>query len=266
MWHLETQAVRYASANMAKEHFDEVSGRRIQQVEKIEGAVRTRLISSINYWNNRAIELGNEFKAGRQPCMQPENARRTAQELTDRLEKRLTELARMKNVVSNTPVVMGGILVIPQGMLNQAGGVGTFPVDPAARSHVEHLAMEAVMAAERGFGYRVEDVSAQKCGWDVTSYPPRQAPDKPIPEARHIEVKGRVKGAESVTLTCNEICSAVNQKDKFILALVFVDGNQTDGPYYIRNIANHELDWAQDKVSYPIKELLSKAVKPEETV
>ena len=83
---------------------------------------------------------------------------------------------------------------------------------------------------------------------------------------RHIEVKGRAKGATTVTLSRNEVCYAVNQKDKFILALVFVDGDETEGPYYIRNIFEKEPDWGQDSINYNIKDLLSVAVKPEETI
>ena len=33
------------------------------------------------------------------------------------------------------------------------------------------MAMRAVMEAERALGHDVIDVSAQKCGWDVTSQP-----------------------------------------------------------------------------------------------
>ena len=263
---LETLAIQYASANMAKEHFDEVFARRNQQVDKIESAVRSRLIDGINYWNGRALKLDEEVKAGKQPRLQPLNARQTAEELSHRLQKREAELARMRNVVSNTPVVLGGILVIPQGLLNQTSGVGTFSADPIARSHIERLAMDAVMATERGFGHEVKDVSADKCGWDVTARPPHTDLSKPMPKDRHIEVKGRAKGATTVTLSRNEVCYAVNQKDKFILALVFVDGDETDGPYYIRNIFEKEPDWGQDSINYNIKELLSVAKKPEETI
>jgi len=263
---LEERAILYASANMAKEHFDEVSRRRIEQVDKTESAVKERLVKAINYWTGRAIQLDEEVKAGRQPRVQPINARQNAADLTHRLEKRLAELTRMRNVVSNTPVVMGGILVIPQGLLNKVSGAGTFSTDPLARTKVEELAMNAVMAVERGFGFEVKDVSAEKCGWDVSAYPPQVDPSKPMPNARHIEVKGREKGAETVTLSRNEICYAVNQKDKFILALVLVDGDRTEGPFYIRNIFEKEPDWGEDSRNYDIKKLLSVAVKPEETI
>ena len=59
--------------------------------------------------------------------------------------------------------------------------------------------MNAVRVAEEARGCRVVDVSAQKCGWDITSYAP--AVDGKLPENRHIEVKGRIQGATTVSVT-----------------------------------------------------------------
>jgi hypothetical protein len=108
--------------------------------------------------------------------------------------------------------------------LNQLRGEAVsgdaFSQDPAARSRIEKLAMRAVRISEEARGCRVVDVSSQKCGWDLTSYPP--ALDGRLPGTRHIEVKGRVKGASTITVTRNEMLYALNQADKFILAIVFV--------------------------------------------
>jgi hypothetical protein len=95
--------------------------------------------------------------------------------------------------------------------------------DPEVRSRVEQIAMQAVMDAERACGCQVFDVSKEKCGWDVTSIPP--CSDGKIPPTRHIEVKGRVKGSDTVTVTRNEILYGLNQQDKFVLAVVLVDGS-----------------------------------------
>ena len=263
---LDSKAIQYAAANMVQEHFAEVSSRRIQQVDKIEKAVKSRLIAGINYWTGRMLQLQAEVQAGKQPRVQPFNAKQTVDDLTERLRKREAELARLRNVISNTPNIMGGILVIPQGLINKASGVGTFSTDPQARTRIERMAMDAVMETERSFGHEVKDVSAEKCGWDVTAYIPYTDQSKPMKNARHIEVKGRVKGAPTVTLTRNEICYAVNQKDKFILAIVLVDGDKTEGPYYIRNIFEKELEFGQVSANYDINDLLSRAVKPEDTL
>jgi hypothetical protein len=102
----------------------------------------------------------------------------------------------------------------------------------AARTRIEQLAMDAVRRAEEAQGCRVVDVSKDKCGWDLTSYPPASGED--VPEARHVEVKGRVKGASTITVTRNEMLYAFNQGDKFVLAIVLVgEDNSVDGPHYI---------------------------------
>jgi hypothetical protein len=117
----------------------------------------------------------------------------------------------------------------------EGGRVPQLRADPAARSRIEQLAMNAVRQAEEARGCQVVDVSAQKCGRDITSYPP--AIEGKQPESRHIEVKGRVKGASTITVTRNEMLYALNQAEKFVLAIVQVDENeQIDGPYYLRTI------------------------------
>jgi len=92
--------------------------------------------------------------------------------------------------------------------------------DAVARSRIEQLAMDAVRHAEESRGCHVDDVSQAKCGWDLTSHPPMI--DGKQPEPRHIEVKGRVQGAATITVTRNEILYAFNQGDKFVLAIVLL--------------------------------------------
>jgi len=121
--------------------------------------------------------------------------------------------------------------------------------------------MDAVRRTEEARGCRVVDVSALKCGWDLTSHPP--AVDGKQPEARHIEVKGRVQGAGTVTITRNEMLYACNQADKFVLAIVLVgEDNATDGPHYIRNPFDTEPGWGVASVNYDLGDLLQLADGP----
>jgi len=263
---LERRAIQYASDSIAKVHFEDVSKRRREQTDKIETAVKTRLLKAIDYWTKRYFQLKDDVAKGLQPRVQPANAKQTVDELTARLEKRQAELKQMREVVSRTPIILGGILVIPQGLLNKASGSGTYSTDPVAKDRVEQLAMKAVMDIEASFGHEVKDVSEEKCGWDVTARPPANNPAHPNPDNRCIEVKGRAKGADTVTLTHNEICSAVNLKDKFILAIVLIDGETIEGPFYIRNYFQKEPDEGLESGNYKLSELLKHAVKPEETI
>jgi hypothetical protein len=139
-----------------------------------------------------------------------------------------------------------------------AASATTWSVDPVARARIERIAMDAVIAAEVALGNSVQDVSAQKCGWDVTSQPPIK-PGGGLPEPRHIEVKGRVIGSETITVTKGEIFEGFNQGDKFLLAVVLVDGEQIQGPHYIRRPFTQEPDWATTSVNLDLKQLLSRA-------
>ena len=73
--------------------------------------------------------------------------------------------------------------------------------------------MEAVMAYERALGFVPRDVSALKCGYDIESKVPGTG------RLRFIEVKGRAAGAETVTVTKNEILTGLNKPDEFLLSL-----------------------------------------------
>ena len=181
------------------------------------------------------------------------------------MQQRERELESMKNIVSSTPVVIGGALVIPQGLLAYRKGETQFAVDAAARARVERIAMDAVLAAEQRLGCVTKDVSAEKCGWDITSRPPTHADGSLRPD-RHIEVKGRSKGQTTITVSRNEIIYALNQAEKFLLAIVLVDGDSCEGPFYIPNPFRFEPDFGVSSVNYDLNDLLSKAVTPEQTL
>ena len=168
----------------------------------------------------------------------------------------------MRHITNGTPIVLGGALIVPVGLMKKLRGESVpetpeFSADPAARSRIEKIAMEAVIRAETARGCTVKDVSAEKCGWDITSLPP-VGPNGKIPMSRHIEVKGRSKGATTITVTKNEIMYALNQADKFILAIVLVDENEAvDGPHYVRKPFGRELDWDECSSNRDLAKLLS---------
>ena len=260
---LEQIALAHAGSQLVPEHYQEVKARRERQTDKILAAVNERLVKEINYWSDRWIKLSEDIAAGKQPKVQPEMAKRRVEELTARLEQRKKELTEQRHVVSATPVVIGGALVIPLGLLDERRGLATLSADAEARARVERIAMQAVTEAEQALGHRTIDVSADKCGWDITARPPVQ--DGKMPADRHIEVKGRAKGAETVTLSRNEILYGLNQAEKFILAIVLVDGDNYEGPFYIRKPFQREPDFGIASSNYNLGELLSLAETPQAT-
>jgi hypothetical protein len=265
----EKRALALAMETLVPEHFREAAERRIAHADKTWGAVHERLSKEINYWTDK-WEILNKRKdnpgAGSEIRANLENTRRRILDLEGRLEHRRKEHKSMRHVVSATPIAIGGALVIPAGLLRRLRGETEtevqspfFSVDPEARRRIELLAMQTVRQFEESRGCKVVDVSAQKCGWDLTSYPP--ALEGRQPEARHIEVKGRVKGAGTITVTRNEILYALNQRDKFWLAIVLVDGDRCEGPHYLKSPFSHEPDWGVASLNLDLNQLLSRSQK-----
>jgi hypothetical protein len=254
---LEQVALSHASSELVPGHFDEVRVRREEQVDKTLAAVHERLTKEINYWSDRYIKLGEDKAAGKDVRLQLENVQRTIDDLSARKQTREKELVAQRHVVSSTPVIVGGALVVPIGLLMQRRGEVGWTADAAARSRIEQLAMTAVMDAERALGHDVIDVSAEKCGWDVTAIPPTK--DGKLPVTRHIEVKGRAKGSSTVTVTRNEVLYGLNQQDKFMLAIVQIADDQAEAPRYVRKPFTQEPDWAVTSINLDLGQLLARS-------
>ena len=118
------------------------------------------------------------------------------------------------------------------------------------------------IAAEKKLGYEPKDVSSLKCGFDIESR---------IPETgalRFIEVKGRIQGAETVTVTKNEIITALNKPNNYILAVVEAPTSEEVAErdyanvYYFSQPFHKEPDFGVTSVNYNLKELKERSRKP----
>jgi len=216
---LERRGLEFAIAHLAPQHLAAVQQERQPRLEKTILAVRDRLTKEINYWDRRAAKLRSDEEAGKTNAkLNSERAQQRADELDQRLKERLAELQRERQLEAGEPVVLGGFVVIPLGLLQRLGGQRQEEPGLFAREtrRVELAAMAAVMARERELGYLPRDVSAQKRGYDIESEMPATG------DLRFIEVKGRIIGAQTVTVTRNEIVTALNDRERFLLALVAV--------------------------------------------
>ena len=74
-----------------------------------------------------------------------------------------------------------------------------------------------------------------------------------VKDDRHIEVKGRSKGQTTITVSRNEIIYGLNQSEKFILAIVIVDGDSFEGPFYVKNPFTVEPDFGVASINYDLK-------------
>ena len=66
--------------------------------------------------------------------------------------------------------------------------------------------------------------------------------------------------------TKNEIFSSYHQGEKYFLAMVLVNGEQVSGPYYIKHPFKSEPDFGIASVNCDLSEMLSRAIKPEESL
>lgn len=78
---------------------------------------------------------------------------------------------------------------------------------------------------------------------------------------RFIEVKGRATGAETITVTRNEILYSFNKPDDFILAIVEFMGD-AHRVHYLRQPFHREPDFGVTSVNYSFEELLRRASGP----
>ena len=259
---IEQRALDYAITQLVPQHLAEVKHPREELVRKTMVAVKERLTREINYWDHRAATLRLQEEAGKTPKLNSERARQRADELQARLQKRMEELEQERQLSAQPPIVIGGALIMPAGLLAKLRGASESALDAHAREtrRIELVAMAAVMAHERALGYVPRDVSAEKCGYDIESQVPGAG------KLRFLEVKGRVKGAETVTVTKNEILTALNKPEEFILAVVAVDGETADTPRYLAQPFTREPDFGVTSVTYSLAELLAKAKQEADVV
>lgn len=254
---VEETAVGYAISEVIPVHVKEVKERKTKLIDKTAKAVKERLTAEIQYWDFRAADLKSKESAGKTNAkLNSQMASRRAEELESRMQKRLAELETEKLISATPPVVVGGAIVIPRGLLNKLlGRPDTFAADALARREIELIAMKTVMEIETSLGYIPRDVSAAKVGYDVESTIPLNLRESGGATLRFIEVKGRTAGADTVTVSKNEILTAFNKPDEYILAIVEVDGDSAK-TVYLKNPFRERPDFAATSVNYDIVELV----------
>jgi SNF2 family DNA or RNA helicase len=255
---LEQRAQGHAIAHVVPEHITEVRDRRLAWIEKTRAAVKDRLTKEISHWDHRAEQLKFQAQAGKPgAALNSQEARRRADDLQARLQKRLEELEREAKISALPPVVLGGLVVVPFGLIAALKGR---PLPPNLRTADKQAAAARaraiVMEAERQLGFEPTDKEFAKLGYDIESRVPGTG------KLRFIEVKGRVSEADTVTVTKNEILYSLNKPDDFVLALVEFLGSDTHRLHYLRRPFQREPDFGVTSVNYNFAELLARAEPP----
>ena len=176
--------------------------------------------------------------------------------LQGRLQKRLEELKLEAQLSPLPPVVLGGLLVVPVGLLTEMSGREAGSATPSDTQASAVRARALVMEIERGLGFEPTDRELEKLGYDIESRVPGTG------KLRFIEVKGRVSGAPTITVTRNEILYSLNKPEDFILAIVEFLDSDSHRVHYIRQPFRREPDFGVTSVNYDFADLLARAEIP----
>ncbi len=253
------RALDHAIATVVPEHVAEVRDRRLAWIAKTRAAVQDRLTKEIAYWDRRAEELKLQEQAGKPAArLNSAEARRRADDLAARLQRRLTDLDREAQISALPPVLLAGLVIVPAGLLALLGGRAPTP-PPTAPADTRAAAARAraiVMEVERALGYEPVDREADRLGYDLESRDPRTG------RLRFLEVKGRVAEAATLTVTRNEILTSLNRPDDYILAIVEFLPGDAHRVHYVRQPFRREPDFGVTSVNYNFAELLARAEAP----
>ena len=171
---IELRAQTHAVTAIVPEHLQEVRQERLERIKRTEDAVKDRLRKEINYWDHRAEELKLQEQAGKVNArLNSAEARKRADLLQGRLQKRLEELRLEAQIAPMPPVIQGGFLVVPIGLIQAMQGAPA----PASNAEVDKQAVAAraranVMEVERRLGFEPVDREAEKVGYDIESRVP----------------------------------------------------------------------------------------------
>jgi len=255
---LENDAISHAVSQIVPTHINEIRSRRIELIKKTEAAVKERLTKEITYWDHRSSQLLIEEQAGKRNARLNSNeARRRADNLQTRLQNRMDELQQGRDLSPKPPVISGGLLIVPIGLINKLNGTShdseQHIVDTQASAE---KARSIVMEIEKSLGYYPVDKELEKLGYDIESRDPNTG------KLRFIEVKGRVADAATITVTKNEILTSFNKPDDFILAIVEFMYDGTHNTHYIKEPFDREPDFGVVSVNYNKADLIEKGAKP----
>ena len=237
---IEAKAVGYAVSHLVPGHLESVRSQKLDLLSKTEAAVKERLTKEIAYWDHRAADLQMQEQAGKPNArLNSSEARRRADDLQARLQKRMEEIQRERQLSPLPPVVLGGVLVVPAGLVRKMKGEVSASTTSRDTQASAARARAAVMETERGLGFDPVDREFDKLGYDVESRVPGTG------KLRFIEVKGRAEGATTITVTKNEILTSLNKPDDYILAIVQLGQNVLGvsgfGQFWVREIGVKKL-------------------------
>lgn len=243
------EAQRYAVQHVLPKHITAVKEQVDTRTERVRDAVRERLSMELMYLRGQRRRVRLDTKTG--PA-RAEAINLRIRDIEDRMQRRFDELDRQRELHAQQPQIAAGAVILPRGLVDLVMNREEESTPTAeSRRAIELAAMRAVEEIERSLGNTPKDVSADNVGYDIESAVPAELRSENGNVLRFIEVKGRVAGADQVMVTKNEILTALNSPDQYILAVVEVDGNRTKTTY-IQQPFHNPPDFGATAVGYSI--------------
>lgn len=209
-----------------QERLDEENSRAAIQVKQ-------RLTAEINYWEGQYTDLLDAERSGKPGKIKSETALARARAYEEQLKERLTALQDQTSLKALPATIRGVALVIPSRLLEDEYSAHTHH-HARETEEVDQRAVAAAMRAERSLGRIPTEMPHNNPGYDIRS-------ETPSGEVYFIEVKGRIEGGDTFTVTQGEIAEAQTQGDRHRLALVRVspEGPDRDQIVYVGRAFDH---------------------------
>ena len=137
--------------------------------------------------------------------------------------------------------------------------------DVLGKLHFEGRPLRELMVEAIRYGEQPEVRARLETAVDAALDRGRLQIESRVPDTgrlRFIEVKGRVSGASTVTVTRNEILYSLNKPEDFILGIVEFLDDGAHRVHYVREPFKREPDFGVTSVNYDFAELLARAELP----
>lgn len=186
--------------------------------------VTSRLNAELDYWYGQYNACVEDERNGKpHKTMTSTRALKHIKDLEQRLAERTRELSEPVRFMMRPPLVRGTALVVPEHVIEPAHQAPRHAKDTR---EVDDRAIEKVKATEEALGRRPQVMPHNNKGYDIKSVDRDGV-------TYFIEVKGRIDlpGADTFTVTANEVAFAKTQGERHRLAIVMVS---PDGPEHDR--------------------------------
>ena len=131
----------------------------------------------------------------------------------------------------------------------------------ADRDRIDRLAVARVLETERSLGRIPREMPHNHPCYDIESQIIGND-GRPTGELLFLEVKGKAVGRTTVTVSANQINAAFNMPDKWVLAIVPIDGDAAGEPCYVRHPFDQTASEQVASTNFKLDRLLQRASEP----